>query len=404
MQRAILLQTDATSHKQSVLSAFEQAAAAESNRLLSERVNYRKYNDFWRGVSSESKRRTGFNVQVVCDLARSIWRKQKGCTSVKGVTVKFNVPRNCKTFKTKGFHFVELGLYPGRRVAVPIKKNRNWDRFSGLLGSGWTCKTYGLTPSLEIVAYLSKPAAPLRAKRNVIGIDINAKDFAYTVMTPDGDVLKQGYLGQHIWTKKRHFEERRALLQSLNALKKLKRMRHRQRDFVRTNIGQMVREIILLAKRFNADISIEKLSRFKPKGRMFNRKAMTIPFYLFRRILEARCFDNGIMLNRVDAYHTSKWCIRCGAVGAGHDGGNYALFRCRMCGLTMNADRKASVAVAAKTLLERGNSPNQITFLRISGRRVPVSGLVRPVSDAPEPMAVPMLVQGRGKPTGFSRG
>jgi transposase len=131
---------------------------------------------------------------------------------------------------------------------------------------------------------------------------------------------------------------------------------------------------------------------------------MTIPFYLFRRILEARCFDNGITLYRVDAYHTSKWCIHCGAVGAGHDGGNYPLFRCRMCGLIMDADRKASAAVAAKTLLERGSSPNQSTILRISGRRVPVSGLVRHVPDAPEPMAVPTPVQGRGKPTGFSRG
>jgi transposase len=131
---------------------------------------------------------------------------------------------------------------------------------------------------------------------------------------------------------------------------------------------------------------------------------MTIPFYLFRRILEARCFDNGITLNRVDAYHTSKWCIHCGAVGAGHDGRNYSLFRCKECGLTMNADRKASAAVAAKSLLERGSSPNQSTFLRISSRRVPVSGLVRRVPDAPEPMTVPTLVQGRRKPTGFSHG
>jgi transposase len=92
--------------------------------------------------------------------------------------------------------------------------------------------------------HLSKQDTPLQAKRDVLGIDINAKDFAYTVLSPEGRVLKQCYLGQRIWVKKRRFEERRALLQSLNALKKLKRMRHRQTDFVRTNIGQMVREII----------------------------------------------------------------------------------------------------------------------------------------------------------------
>ncbi len=244
---------------------------------------------------------------------------------------------------------------------------------------------------------------PSRHNRNVLGIDINARDFAYTIMTPEGEVLKQGYLGQHIWARKRHFEERRALLHSLNALNKLKQMKHRQRDYVKTNIGQMVREIILLAKRYWADVSIERLSRFRPKGRGFNRKAMTIPFSLFREVLEGRCFDNGIMLNRVDAYHTSKWCSHCGAVGNGHDGGNYSLFRCKECGLTMNSDRKASLAMAVKTLLERSGLHGQTKF-QVSGRRVPVSGLIRGVSDAPEPLAVPALALGRGKPTGFGRG
>jgi transposase len=155
-------------------------------------------------------------------------------------------------------------------------------------------------------------------------------------------------------------------------------------------------------KRFEADISIERLRKFSPKGRRFNKRVMTLPLFLFRRILEARCFDNGITLNRVDAYHTSKWCSHCGAVGKGHDGGNYALFRCRECGQLVNADRKASLAVAVKCLLERGGGfPNQIdNTLQISSRRVPVNGLVRSSgSDAPGPMAVPMLVRGRGKLT-----
>ena len=64
-----------------------------------------------------------------------------------------------------------------------------------------------------------------------------------------------------------HFVERRALLQSINTLKKLRRMKHRQRDYVRTNIGQTVSEIIFLARRYEADISIEKPSRFRPNGR-----------------------------------------------------------------------------------------------------------------------------------------
>jgi IS605 OrfB family transposase len=347
----------------------------------------------------EAKERYRFNVQVFCTLSRQAVGL-KG-NKVSGTTVKFNVPRNCKTFRTAGFFFVELGLYPRGRVAVPIKNNRNASRFFGLTACGWSCKTFGLTPSLEIVAFLSKEKEPVQ-HRNILGIDINAKNFAYTVLTQSGEILRQGYLGQHIWVRKRHFEDRRALLQSLNALRKLKRMRHKQRNYVKTNVGQVVREIILLAKRYEADISIENLRRFKPKGRRFNKKAMTIPFYLFRTILASRCFDSEIMLNRIDPYHTSKWCSRCGAVGSGHDEGIYALFRCKECGLTINADRKASLAVAAKTLLERSRSQNQITLL-ISGRRVPVSGLVR-VSDAPELLAVPDMALGRRKSDSSGQG
>ena len=395
MERAVLLQTEATGRKLGILRHFSEEALRQANWMLSQRTD-RSSNRLHDKTYRQVKESSGFQAQVVCDLSRNV-AKSKG-DHLNGITVKFNVPRNCKAFRTRGFFFVELGMYPRHRLAIPVRKNRNLDRFSGLLGSGWMCKTYGLTPNLEIVAFLSKEETTIIPRRNVLGIDINNKNFAYSVLAPEGKVMEQGYLGQQIWPKKVHFAERRALLQSLNALKKLKRMRHRQRDFVYTSIGQMVREIILIAKRFEADIAIERLRRFSPKGRRFNERALTIPFFLFKRILQARCFDNGITLNRVDAYHTSRWCSHCGAVGKGHDGGNYALFRCRECGQVVNADRKASLAVAVKCLLERGASSDQNT-LQISSRRVPVNGLVRSGSNAPEPMAVPTLVRGRGKPT-----
>jgi hypothetical protein len=110
---------------------------------------------------------------------------------------------------------------------------------------------------------------------------------------------------------------------------------------------------------------------------------------------------DGITLNRVDAYHTSKLCSYCGAVGSGH-AKNYSLFKCKKCGQVVNSDRKASLAVAVKSLLERSSNSDQNWF-QISGRRVPVSGLVR-VSDAAGPKAVPIEVRSRGKPTGLSRG
>ena len=338
MERAVLLQIEPTTRKLGILRRFSDEALRQANWMLTQRATDRSSKVLQASTYRQVKQASGFQAQVMCDLARNVARS-KG-DHLNGITVKFNVPRSCKTFRTRGFFFVELGMYPRNRIAVPIRKNRNLDRLFGLLGGGWACKTFGLTPNLEIVAFLSKEGTPLTLRRNVLGVDINNKNFAYTVVAPEGRILEQGYLGQQLWPKKVHFAERRAQLQSLNALKKLKRMRHRQRNFVYTNIGQMVREIILIAKRFEADIAIERLRRFSPKGRRFNKRVMTIPFFLFKKILEARCFDSGITLSRVDAYHTSKWCSHCGAVGKGHDGGNNSLFRCKECGQTVNADRK----------------------------------------------------------------
>jgi IS605 OrfB family transposase len=164
-----------------------------------------------------------------------------------------------------------------------------------------------------------------------------------------------------------------------------------------------VAELIKLANKYDVDtVAIERLKQFKPKGRRFNRRVMRIPFYLFRQILESRCFDVAVKLSMVDSYHTSKWCTRCGAVGAGHSGGNYALYRCEECGQIANSDRKASLAVAVKSLLER-NGGSTIEALQISGRRVPVSGLMRPSPMTRVQMAVPVSASGEGKVVGFNQ-
>ncbi|MDV3244022.1 MAG: zinc ribbon domain-containing protein [Nitrososphaerales archaeon] len=372
-------------------------------------MKYRRFNDFWHGIGSESKRLTGFNSQVVCDLARGTWRKQKGCESMDGVTVKFNVPRNCKTFKTRGFTFVEFGLYPKKRIAVPIRKNRNWQRFSGLVGSGWACKTFGLTPDLQIATYLSKADVVVPRRNNVLGVDVNSKCFAATILSPEGKVLKQLYLGKDIWERRKKMFERKSMLQSYadlgshSAEKKLEATKTKEHNFVKNRIGEVVRDITNLALKYDADIAIENLKRFSPKGKRFNGQVMRIPFSAFRRILEQRCFDKGITLNIVDCWHTSKWCPRCGAVGRGHDAANYSLFRCK-CGLVVNSDRKASLAIAAKSLLERGSSPNQMTTLSLSSRRVPVNALLRRPDAIGNRVAVQLVSQLNGKPTSFSRG
>ena len=83
-------------------------------------------------------------------------------------------------------------------------------------------------------------------------------------------------------------------------------------------------------------------------------------------------------LNQIDAYHTSKWCPRCGSVNPGHSSVNYALYVCKTCDLIVNSDRKASKAIAIKSVLERTSRGHTNLFVQISNTRVAVNQLFRP--------------------------
>jgi IS605 OrfB family transposase len=212
-----------------------------------------------------------------------------------------------------------------------------------------------LTSRLEIVAYLSKEEVELTPKKNVLGIDFNAKRIAVSVLSNSGKVLYQTYFGFNIWAKRKDIMRRRSLMQSSMNFVGLRKLKTRENNFVETNLGQMIKEITELALRYDADISIENLKRFKSKGKRFNKIVMRMPFFKFKELLTSRCFDKKITLNIVDAWHTSKFCSHCGAVGKGHSSTNYALFRCKKCGVEVNSDRNASKNIALKCLLERNS-------------------------------------------------
>ena len=68
-------------------------------------------------------------------------------------------------------------------------------------------------------------------------------------------------------------------MQASNNSKGLRRLKYDEFNFVDTNLGQMIKVITDLALEYDADISIENLKRFKPKGRKFNKIVMRMPFW-----------------------------------------------------------------------------------------------------------------------------
>ncbi|GCC11460.1 putative transposase DNA-binding domain protein [archaeon] len=132
----------------------------------------------------------------------------------------------------------------------------------------------------------------------------------------------------------------------------MKRLKHKQANFVKTRSGQIDKEIVNLALKYDASVAVEKLSIRGRRHRMnkkANRKINHIPYAQFREFVKSNCLTNGVSFQPIDAYHTSKWCPRCGALNNGHST-NYAIYKCNRCGMIVNSDRKASLAVAIKSL------------------------------------------------------
>ena len=61
----------------------------------------------------------------------------------------------------------------------------------------------------------------------------------------------------------------------------------------------------------------------------------------------------GSMAAKVDAYHTSQACPRCGYVSADNRPGKGLLFVCQTCHLKLHADLVGARNVALRTLLAR---------------------------------------------------
>jgi len=310
-----------------------------------------------------------------------------------------NINRVSVRLNKRWFRFVEtkrknpcfkITYAKGKTFTIPIRTDNGFERFNRLLGEKWQFTNISLLKSGRIVVVLEQPIAETTNKPIIVGLDIGSEPLASATVFNSNKhkIIKQLYFGQDISHRQRRFEARRTKLESLadkgshKARQSLRRMSRKQSNFVKTRSGQVASQIIKLAKNYDADIAIEKLNiradRFTKKS---NRKINTIPHGQFREFLISNSHIEHISLHIEDPYHTSKWCSGCGAINDGHHLSNYSLYKCANCGLVVNSDRKASLAVAVKSLLERNaHSFTNLGSFQISKRRVPVNALLR--SDA----------------------
>jgi len=317
------------------------------------------------------KRKYSLHSQILVDCIHQVWENHKTASEFKQVPIRFNIPRSGKFARTKRGNPVVVISSLNGRIALPIRQDGAYERFIEHVGDGWSCTQFRLHKKnghYVIIAILKKVFKIRQSYQAVVGVDINSGSFALTVLRSNGRVIKQLYLGQDIWHKQWEFMKRRSKLQSYvakgekRARRALRRMKHREGNFVNTRVWQIAHEIVEIALKYDAVIVIEKLKNLRKKNKRgekpkkANRKIHRIPIAKFRMAICSVAWQSGTCVIEVPAAKTSQRCPRCGHASKRNwmfFNGKRRLFRCSRCGFEGNPDRVASFNIG-KLALERG--------------------------------------------------
>lgn len=278
-------------------------------------------------------------------------------------SISFNAPRSGKLTKSKGRGnpIMSIAVATGeRRMGVPIAQDGAWNRLNYLIDDGYTWSAFKLNKTENgwriLVSIQRDTPAPRGLGQSVIGVDVGSRTLAtVTVLTEQG-VTKQLYFGRDLYDNQRNISLRRSTLQQYKATgsdkekakQKLRELKKREQNYVKTRCYQVAHDIVALANEHNAIIGIENLNGLKnAKGhRKSNRRVKRMPYNIFRAALESVAKRAGRFVLAVNPRYTSKWCPICGRMGTRVNKGK--TFNCSSCGRKVNADRNASLNIALR--------------------------------------------------------
>ena len=175
---------------------------------------------------------------------------------------------------------------------------------------------------------VQKQAHLKRKYATVLPIDMGIRKLATTI---EDD--KPRFCGKEVRTiRGHHFRLRR----SVGKPSIIKKWKHNEQRSVRHEVHTITRRIVEHAKRMNALKVVGDLEgiRKPTRGRSFNRRLSSQPFYLFKQMLTYKANWEGIRVLTVSEAYTSQICHRCGVRGQRVAG----RFSCPTCGLVCDAD------------------------------------------------------------------
>jgi IS605 OrfB family transposase len=220
-------------------------------------------------------------------------------------------------------------------------------------------RRFYLLVSLEVEVADPHPTSHQR----VVGVDLGQR---YLAVATDTRNVTAFFPGREARAKANHFARPRKRLQQKGtraARRRLVVLAGRERR-LKQERNHLISRRIVDAYPYSL-IGLEDLTHIRERTkrqhgkkashrqRRANRNASRWTFAELRSYLAYKALLAGSMAVKVDAYHTSQACPRCGYVAADNRPGKGLLFECQTCHLKLHADLVGARNVALRTLLAR---------------------------------------------------
>ena len=203
------------------------------------------------------------------------------------------------------------------------------------------------------------PEPAVSATNGMVGIDMGIVNIATTShVDADGarlDGTTTNWSGGAVTFRRKKNRHMRRELQKKNtksAKRKLGRRSGKEARFVKDTNHKISKQIVTEAKRTGRGIAVENLTGIRDRVRLRKPQRVEINSWAFAQLGQHLLYKAalaGVYFVQVDPRNTSKQCSGCGYIAKANRP-NRDTFRCKQCGLSLEADDNASTNIARRGL------------------------------------------------------
>jgi len=295
-------------------------------------------------------------------VKKRIRKKQKAtCPQSKQSSIRYDARSYNVWFERNEISILTIDGRKRFPIFVPeyFKQYLNWRRSSAEL--------FIKNNKVFLHIVFNKDIADPELTGKVVGIDRGIKKIAATSEN-------QFFSGSHIKKVSKRYERLRSALQSKgtkSAKRHLQKISKKENRF-RVDANHVITKRIVETLEPGTVIALEKLTGIRQTARLRKKQRKELHkwnFYQFEQFLTYKAEARGMKVEYVDARFTSQKCSSCGNISRSNRQ-SQSVFKCKHCGLSLNADLNASRNIRQNFLDAISYPSSAVVNQRIVGSRI----------------------------------